>query len=147
MKKIFVILMLLFPMMVNAQIKLFPKIAASYSYETLRVLEAETDKLYDYDKMRVLDILDDKRYNFKYPSLMFRTGLDAKYKNITVYYDTKIWCKNYGAKFDPHQAIFEIGVTYNVTDKIKVNVHHTCLHPLSSDNGHRHDGLYGGGSI
>jgi len=148
MKKI-LMLMLLFPMLVNAQIKIFPKVAVSYSDETLRVADVTTGNRYDFMFRTGLDadVTTGNRYDFKYPAFMFRTGLDAKYKKFTLYYDTKIWCASSNYQFDPQQAIFEVGVTYNVNEKIKINVHHTCLHPLSADNGTYHDGLYGGGNV
>ena len=140
MKKILILLLML-PLITSAQIKLYPKFAATYGTDNLRVLAVNSDNL------QVFPVNSDTRYDYKYANFMFRTGLDAKYKKFTVYYDTKIWCNAYGLKFDPHQASFELGVTYQVNDKIKINAHHTCLHPLSTDNGHTHDQLYGGGDV
>lgn len=139
MKKILILLLML-PLMASAQIKLYPKFAATYGTDNLRVLAVNSDNL------QVFPVNSDTRYDYKYANFMFRTGLDAKYKKFTVYYDTKIWCNAYGLKFDPHQAVFEVGATYQINEKLKFTACHICRHPLSADNGTKHDGLYGGGN-
>ena len=123
--------MCLLPIMAQAQtIKLYPKIAMSYGNDKIRIID-------DYGY----------RCDYHMPKFMFRTGLEARYKKLSIYYDTKIWCANSGRRFSPEQSIFEVGVTYNVTGKIKVSASHTCRHPLITDNGRFHDGIYGGGDV
>ena len=125
------LLMCVVPIMAQAQqIKLYPKVAMSYGNDKIR-------------------IIDDHGYRCDYsmPKFMFRTGLEAQYKKLSIYYDTKIWCANSGRRFSPEQSIFDVGASYNVTDKIKISASHTCRHPLSTDNGKLHDGIYGGGDV
>ena len=130
MKKITLMLLIL-PIMAQAQqIKLYPKIAVSYGNDKIRIID-------DYGY----------RCDYHIPKFMFRTGLEARYKKLSIYYDTKIWCANSGRRFSPEQSIFEVGVNYQITDKIKINASHTCRHPLSTDNGKFHDGIYGGGDV
>ena len=130
MKKI-LLLMCLFPIMAQAkQIKLYPKVAISYGNEKVRLMDEQVG-----------------RYDYHLPNFMFRTGLDAKYKRITAYYDVKVWASNSGRSFTPTQAIYEVGVSYNVTDKIKINASHTCYHPIATDNGVARGGMFGGGDV
>ena len=124
------LLMCFVPIMAHAQIKLSPKVAVSYGNEKIRIID-------DYGY----------RCDYHMPKFMFRTGLEAQYKKLSIYYDTKIWCANSGRRFSPEQSIFEVGVSYNVTDKIKISASHTCRHPLSTDNGKLHEGIYGGGDV
>ena len=123
--------MCLLPIMVHGQqIKLYPKVAMSYGNDKIRIID-------DYGY----------RCDYHMPNFMFRTGLEARYKKLSVYYDTKIWCSSSGRRFSPEQSIFEVGVSYQITDKIKISASHTCSHPLITDNGKFHDGIYGGGDV
>ena len=130
MKKI-LLLMCLFPIMMQAQtIKLYPKVAMSYGHEKIRLMDEFVN-----------------RYDYHLPDFMFRTGLDAKYKHFTAYYDVKVWASNSSWRFTPTQAIYEVGVSYNVTDKIKISASHTCYHPIATDNGVARGGMFGGGDV
>ena len=130
MKKI-LLLICLFPMMMQAQtIKLYPKVAVSYGN----------------DKIRLMDELVN-RYDYHLPNFMFRTGLDAKYKHFTAYYDVKVWASNSSWRFTPTQAIYEVGVSYQITDKIKISASHTCYHPIITDDVKPRGGMFGGGDV
>lgn len=128
MKKLLIVLCFL-PIMAYAQkIELFPKASISYCYE----------------KMRITDENGMGRYTYDMPPVNVRTGLEMRYKRISLYYDTKIWCRTQGLKFSPEQAVFEIGASYNVCSKIKISISHNCYHAVKCDNGEGHPGLYGG---
>ena len=129
MKKIIVALLML-PIMAQAQIKLQPKVAMSYGHEKIRLMDEQSG-----------------RYDYHLPNFCFRTGLDAKYKKFTAYYDVKVWASNVKWQFDPQQAIYEVGVSYQITDKININASHTCYHPVVTDNGVARGGMFGGGDI
>ena len=129
MKKILLAL-LMFPIMVQAQIKLQPKVAMSYGHEKIRLMDEQSG-----------------RYDYHLPNFCFRTGLDARYKKLTAYYGVKVWASNSGRSFAPTQAIYEVGVSYQVTDKIKINASHTCYHPIVTDNGVSRGGMFGGGDV
>ena len=45
------------------------------------------------------------------------------------------------------RAIYEVGVSYNVTDKIKISASHTCYHPIITDDGKSRSGMFGGGDV
>ena len=128
MKKLLIILCLL-PIMASAQkIELLPKIAVSYTNE----------------RMRITDEMNNSRYTYSFPNLCFRTGLEAKYKRLSVYYDTKIWCSEKGFKFTPKQAAFSVGASLKITSKVKVSYEHTCYHAVTSDNECTKPAIYGG---
>lgn len=129
MKKILLLLLML-PIMAQAQIKLQPKVAMSYGHEKIRLMDEYSN-----------------RYDYHLPNFCFRTGLDAKYKKLTAYYDVKVWASNSSWRFTPTQAIYEVGVIYQVADKIKISASHTCYHPISTDNGIARDGMFGGGDV
>ena len=129
MKKILLILLML-PIMVQAQIKLQPKVAMSYGHEKVWIMDEQVD-----------------RYKYRLPNFCFRTGLDAKYKKFTAYYDVKVWASNSSWRFTPTQAVYEVGVNYQVTSKIKINASHTCYHPIVTDNGIARGGMFGGGDV
>lgn len=129
MKKI-IVLLLMFPIMAQAQIKLQPKVAMSYGHEKIRLVDEQMG-----------------RYDYHLPNFCFRTGLDAKYKKLTVYYDVKVWASNSSWRFTPTQAIYEVGASYQVADKIKISASHTCYHPIISDNGVARGGMFGGGDV
>ena len=129
MKKILFLLLML-PIMAQAQIKLQPKVAMSYGHEKIRLMDEQSG-----------------RYDYHLPNFCFRTGLDAKYKKLTAYYDVKVWASNVKWQFDPQQAIYEVGVNYQVTSKIKINASHTCYHPIVTDNGIARGGMFGGGDV
>jgi hypothetical protein len=129
MKKI-IILLLMLPIMVQAQIKLQPKVAMSYGHEKIRLMDEQMG-----------------RYDYHLPNFCFRTGLDVKYKKLTVYYDVKVWASNSSWRFTPTQATYEVGVTYQVADKIKISASHTCYHPIATDNGVARGGMFGGGDV
>ena len=106
------------PIMAQAQqIKLYPKVAISYGHEKVRLIDEQVG-----------------RYDCHLPKFMFRTGLEARYKKLSVYYDTKIWCANSGRRFSPEQSIFEVEVNYQITDKMKISASHTCFHPVVTDD-------------
>ena len=124
-------MLLILPIMAQAQrIKLYPKVAMSYGNDKIRIID-------DYGY----------RCDYSMPKFMFRTGLEARYKKLSIYYDTQIWCANSGRRFSPEQSIFEVVANYQITDKIKVSASHTCRHPLSTDDGKFHDGIYGCGDV
>ena len=129
MKKILLVLLML-PIMAQAQIKLQPKVAMYYGHEKIRVMDEYSN-----------------RYDYHLPNFCFRTGLDAKYKCFTAYYDVKVWASNSSWKFTPTQTIYEVGVSYQVTDKIKMTVEHACYHPIVTDNGVARGGMFGGGDV
>lgn len=128
MKKLLIILCLL-PIMASAQkIELLPKVSVSYTNE----------------RMRITDEMNNSRYTYSFPNLCFRTGLEAKYKRLSVYYDTKIWCSEKGFRFTPKQASFLVGISLKITKKVKLSYEHTCYHAVTSDNECLHPGIYGG---
>ena len=129
MKKI-IFLLIMLPIMAQAQIKLQPKVAVSYGYEKIRLMDEYSN-----------------RYDYHLPNFCFRTGLDAKYKKFSAYYDVKVWASNVKWQFDPQQAIYEVGVSYQISDKIKINASHTCYHPFVTDNGIARGGMFGGGDV
>ena len=129
MKKILLVFLML-PIMAQAQIKLSPKVSMSYGHEKIRLMDEQVG-----------------RYDYHLPNFCFRTGLDAKYKHLTVYYDVKVWASNSGRSFTPTQAIYDVGVSYQVTDKIKISASHTCYHPVITDNGLARGGMFGGGDV
>ena len=130
MKKILLALFL-FPLITQAQqIRLYPKVSMSYGHEKIRLMDEQSD-----------------RYDYHLPNFCFRTGLDARYKKLTAYYDVKVWASNVKWQFDPQQAIYAVGVSYQVTDKIKITAEHACYHPNKSDIGKEHGGAFGGGDI
>lgn len=129
MKKIIVLLLML-PIMAHAQIKLQPKVAMSYGHEKVRLMDEQVG-----------------RYDYHLPNFCFRTGLDAKYKKLTVYYDVKVWARNSGRSFAPTQATYEVGVSYQITDNIKINAPHTCYHPIVTDDGVSRGCMFGGGDV
>lgn len=118
------------PIMVQAQIKLYPKVAVSYGHEKIRLMDEYSN-----------------RYDYKLPNFCFRTGLDAKYKRFTAYYDVKVWASNVKWKFDPQQVIYSVGISYQINDKIKITAEHACYHPIRSDIGNNHGGMFGGGDV
>ena len=109
-------------------IKLYPKCSVSYSLK---------------DRIRIRNGFSNATYNL--PDVTVRTGLEARYNKLSVYYDTKFWCafRNKHISFDPQQAIFEIGATYHFTHKISLSISHACYHPIYTDN-ESHAAIYGG---
>lgn len=109
----------------SAQFK--PKVAVSYNF---------SDDIRITDKMSIV--------TYYLPRLNVRTGLEYKYKGLSVYYDTRIWCRYANrASFSPEQAVFEVGANYKITDKITISINHICYHPLVT-SGDTHAGIYGG---
>lgn len=129
MEKILLSLLML-PIMAQAQVKLQPKVAMSYGHEKIRIMDEQVG-----------------RYDYHLPNFCFRTGLDAKYKKLTAYYDVKVWASNVKWQFDPQQVIYAVGVSYQVSDKIKITAEHTCYHPIATDNGISRGGMFGGGDV
>lgn len=129
MKKILLAFMML-PIMAQAQIKLSPKVAMSYGREKVRLMDEQVG-----------------RYDYHLPNFCFRTGLDAKYKKLTVCYDVKVWASNSSWRFTPTQATYEVGASYQITDKIKISASHTCYHPVVTDNYVERGGMFGGGDV
>ena len=130
MKHIIITLLCMLALTTSAQIKLQPKIAMSYGHEAIRLVDEHVG-----------------RYDYHLPNFCFRTGLDAKYKKITAYYDVKVWASNSSWRFTPTQATYEVGINYQITDKIKINASHTCYHPVVTDNGISRGGMFGGGDV
>lgn len=129
MKKFSILIFALLPLIVQAQkIDLFPKVSMSYCNE----------------KMRITDEENGKRYTYTLPNICFRTGLEARYKNISAYYDMRFWCDSKGIKYEPEQAVFEVGISYQIIDKIKIALVHNCYHACTSDRNYLHPGIYGG---
>ncbi len=126
MKRIYFVLFLLLSLSVKAQFA--PKVALSYD---------------DADKIRIVQP-NGERVSYYLPAILLRCGFEYRYRKISAYYDQKIWCEYVrGISFSPDQSSFELGISYNISDKIKVSVHHVCYHPLQTD-GKIHDGIYGG---
>ena len=128
-KYLYVICLLLACISMQGQtVKLYPKCAVSYSLQ---------------DRIRIRNGFDKATYNL--PDVTVRTGLEARYKKLSVYYDSRFWCafRNKYVSFDPQQAVFEVGATYRFTSKIALSVRHTCYHPIYTD-GENHAAIYGG---
>ena len=128
MKKFIIIIILLISVNSYAQqIKLYPKIALSYGYENYEIINDMSWKCID-----------------KLPNFNVRAGLEARYKNLSVYYDNKFWFKARKIPCTPVQAVFTVGVSYKICDKIKLSVEHNCYHPIYTDNMKVIPLLYGG---
>lgn len=82
------------------------------------------------------------------PDLIVRTGLEYIYKgSLSVYYDCRFWCRyQHRMAFAPEEAVFEVGASYNITNKIKVTISHACYHPLQSSGKYynNHGQIFGG---
>ena len=124
-------LLLLLPFISRAQdkIQLLPKVAISYTSESYELRNEEVSQT-----------------NMSY--MTTKIGLELKYKKFSVYSDNKFWvtpefkCKS----FTPSQARFTIGISYHVTNKIKVTAEHCCWHPIYTDNDKGINGICGGKS-
>lgn len=127
MKHFILLILLAFSVSVSAQLK--PKIAVSYDIT---------------NQIRIENPIGDTM-TYYMPKFNFRTGLEYVYKNVSIYYDMQFWCKyeNKHTSFSPEQGVFEVGIKYNVTDKIKITINHACYHPLQT-SGDNHNGIYGG---
>ena len=112
-----------------AQVKLYPK--AQFAYE--------------YTAYKLRGEVGNNSVSYHYPRFCARTGLELKYKRLSVYYDTKIYMREQGVQFAPKQAIFEIGASYEVIRNVKVGIMHNCYHPIRCDeNALSRAGMYGG---
>lgn len=124
MKKIIILVLILFPILIHAQLQ--PKASVSYGYYGIEIHPNNSDLMAYY----------------RLPNFMFRTGLEYTYKRVSAYYDTKIWCYADKRAFSPQQASFEFGIKYNITKKIKIIYSHICLHPILTNN--KSGNFYGG---
>lgn len=126
MKKIIILILAILPTFGHAQLQ--PKVAISYGYYNVSFHVNNTNFLTTY----------------QLPNFMFRSGLEYKIKKISLYYDQMVWCKAELQRhsFSPQQAIFEVGVKYNITKRICISYAHTCIHPVITDDRAGH--LYGG---
>ena len=122
-----ILVLLMLSLTANAQLK--PKVAVSYNVT---------------NQIRIENPIGDTM-TYYMPKFNFRTGLEYVYKNVSVYYDMQFWCRyeKDHTSFSPEQGVFEVGIKYAITDKIKVTVNHVCYHPLLT-SGDRHSGIYGG---
>ena len=118
------------PIMAQAQIKLYPKVAVSYGHEKIRLMDEKVGQ-----------------YDYHLPNFCFRTGLDAKYKHLTVYYDVNVWASNSSWRFTPTQATYGIGASYQITDNIKISASYTCYLPITTNNGVSRGGMFGGSDV
>lgn len=127
MKHFMLFILLALSMSISAQLK--PKIAIGYDIK---------------NNIRMTNIYGDKM-TYYMPNFNFRSGLEYAYKDVSIYYDMQFWCKyeNKHTSFSPEQGVFEVGIKYNVTDKIKITINHVCYHPLQT-SGYSHNGIYGG---
>lgn len=129
--------MFLLPLMTEAQIKLYPKVAVGYSLEDrIRIESPGYNELIGSYENRLTD---------KLPSTTIRCGLECTYKRFSLSYDNKFWMKPVPSRvsFDPEEAHFCIALSYKLFDKAKVTVEHTCWHSVNT-SGEHHDALYGG---
>ena len=104
---------------VGAQNKLqiLPKAAISYS-----------DEQYEVDNY--------KSARVRFPNLSVRTGVELKYGKLSAYYDNKFWVEHSkDVRFQPTQAVFSVGVSYEIAKKIKISCEHSCYHPLYTSGG------------
>ena len=120
-----ILVLLMLSLTANAQLK--PKVAVSYNIT---------------NQIRIENPIGDTM-TYYMPKFNFRTGLEYVYKNVSVYYDMQFWCLFSKDSFLPEQGSFEVGIKYNVTDKIKITINHTCLHPLQTEH-HLQNKLFGG---
>ena len=86
----------------SQNIKLYPKIALSYGEENYKIINDVSWECTD-----------------RLPNLNVRVGLEAKYKNLSVYYDNKFWFKATNILCTPVQAVFTVGASYEIGNKIK----------------------------
>jgi ribosomal protein L31 len=108
-------------------IKLYPKIAISYGAESYHIIND------------VSWVCTDKLPNFN-----VRAGLEMRYKKLSVYYDNKFWFKVDRIPCTPVQAVFTVGASYKICDKVKLSIEHNCYHPVYTDNMKVIPLLYGG---
>ena len=129
MKKIIslILFLLCFVDIYSQNIKLYPKIALSYGEENYKIINDVSWECTD-----------------RLPNLNVRAGLEAKYKNISVYYDNKFWFKATSIPCTPVQAVFTVGASYEIGNKIKISIEHNCYHPMYTDNMKVIPLLYGG---
>ena len=123
------ILLLSVSLSLGAQNKLqiLPKAAISYSDE-----QYEVDNVY--------------RLRVRLPNLSVRTGVELKYGKLSAFYDNKFWVEHSkDVRFQPTQAVFSVGVSYEIAKKIKISCEHSCYHPIYTSGGDI-KGLCGGKS-
>lgn len=126
MKKIITLMLLLFPIAASAQLQ--PKVAMSFS---------------TVDHFRLEDINGNK-VTYDMPQITVRTGLEYRYKFVSVFYDNQFWCQPFKrGSFSPEEVHFVVGASVNITKDIKITATHTCWHPINS-SGQKHVSLYGG---
>lgn len=76
-------------------------------------------------------------------SCIYKLGVElGKFQLISL--TTLYMNKGKTFQFNPTQAVFDIGLIFNVTDKIKFKVDHECIHPIVADFDHPVDEIYGG---
>jgi hypothetical protein len=112
----------------------------------IEVKTSRSDFLHDKKKLcrKMENYSCGNHITYNLPDINVRTGLEYRYKFLSVFYDNQFWCVpfQHGA-FTPQEVHFSLGVSANITKKIKVTVMHTCWHPINT-SGEKHVSLYGG---
>ena len=122
------LIMLLSVNIADAQVHLYPKASISYSL---------------VDHIR-LENTGGNHITYNLPDINVRTGLEYRYKRLSVFYDNQFWCNplQHGS-FSPEEVHFSIGASVTILKNIKISVEHTCWHSINS-SGIKHTALYGG---
>lgn len=119
MKTKLIIMAMQFACCMNAQTRLTiqPKAAISYSDEQYEVNNVKSARV-------------------RFPNLSVRTGVELKYDKLSAYYDNKFWVEHSkDVRFQPTQAVFSVGASYEIVKNIKISCEHSCYHPLYTSGG------------
>lgn len=124
MKKLLIPIFLVMVSMANAQLK--TRAAFDYFSTGNRLIMSQSSRTPSgvESTESIINIME-------YGSFRVRTGADYTIKRFTAYFDQSVYMKLSKTSFSPLQAEWYVGVKYNITSKINLQVEHLCIHPVS----------------
>lgn len=130
MKKIFILSVLIFcALTVKAQF--FPKAMVKYSFNENYTENCVTDSKLIPNLNGGITTLPDNKISL--PHLSIKLGAEYKYHKLSAYFNNTIWIVPQGlTKYQPEIEKFDIGLNFYVTDKIKLNFEHCCIHNIET---------------
>jgi hypothetical protein len=81
-----------------------------------------------------------------YGDFRVRVGGEYKHKKFSAYFDQHVYMdKAAGFTFQPLQAEWYVGASYNIKSKLTVKLEHVCIHPVVSSGTYQYQSrMYGG---
>lgn len=93
--------------------------------------------------IKVQNPMNNSVFSIDHGDFRARVGVEAFYKQFSVYFDQHIYMDYASAQFDPTQAYWFAGTKWR-NKKFEIKYEHTCIHPINTYSNQYRARYFGG---